>query len=138
MVSLAIRTLESQQQWNLVLSSRTSWSATRVEVPMHTLAALCKDQAAERAPMDCQLGQLMALQKQFEATSRLQEYVNHGAGYIDGRYLIGSQFKAESTKTWEAATSLHKEIFKLSAGDWFMKAAIRKEQAHLENAISVP
>jgi hypothetical protein len=115
-----------------------SWSATRVEVPMEVLAALCKDQAAERAPMEGQLEQLMALQKKFQAARGLQDYVNYGAGYIDGRYLTGAQFKAESAKSWKAASSLHKKIFKLSAGDWFMKAALRREQAHLENAISVP
>ena len=105
------------------------------EVPMSILAELCKGQATERAPMQCQLNKMMALHRQFQAASGLQDYVNYGSGCIDGRYLTGAQFKVES---WEAASSLHRQIFKLSARDWFMKAAIRKEQAHLENAISVP
>ena len=116
----------------------TSWSATRIEVPMSILAELCKGQAAERAPMDGQLERLMALQKQFHAAQGLPDYWNYGSGCIDGRYLTGAQFKVESAKSWEDIQVISKKIFKLSAGDWFMKAAIRKEQAHLENAISVP
>ena len=105
---------------------------------MQTLAALCKDQAAERAPMDGQLERMMALRQQFQIASGLQDYVNYGSGCIDGRHLTRPQFKAEFEIMDQGYSSLHNEMFNLSAGDWFMKAAIRKEQALLEDAISIP
>ena len=80
--------------------------------------------------MDGQMERMMDLNKQFQAAQGLQDYVNYGSGCIDGRYLTGAQFKVESTELWKARSSLHKEIFKLSAGDWFMAAAMRKEQVH--------
>ena len=92
LASLAARTTEATELGFEV----ASWSATRIGVPMSILAELFKGQATKRAPMQCQLGKMMALQRHYQAASRLQDSVDYGSGCIDGRYLIGAQPKAES------------------------------------------
>ena len=61
-----------------------------------------------------------------------------GGGYIDGRHFNGLELKTHLVSLDQDLVSMHKEMFKLSAGDWFMGAAVRKAQVHLENLISVP
>ena len=61
-----------------------------------------------------------------------------GYSYIDDRHFNRLELKAHLVSLDQDLVSMHKEMFKLFAGDWFMKAARRKEQVHLENAVSIP
>ena len=53
---------------------------------------------------------------------RVEDYVNYSRGYIDGKHMDKSALKNLTATLDRDYSSLHKEIFNLSAGDWFMKA----------------